>query len=46
MHTSNGTTCGKTYADLAYCWGANGYGQIGDGTSDDRLRPVAVAGPL
>jgi alpha-tubulin suppressor-like RCC1 family protein len=37
-------TCGVTTSNLAYCWGANGGGQLGDGTHTRRLRPVAVAG--
>jgi alpha-tubulin suppressor-like RCC1 family protein len=37
-------TCGVTSSNLAYCWGANGVGQLGDGTHTRRLRPVAVAG--
>lgn len=43
-------TCGVTTDDRAYCWGDNGFsthgGQLGDGTTTRRLRPVAVAGGL
>jgi alpha-tubulin suppressor-like RCC1 family protein len=40
-------TCGVTYpANLAYCWGSNRRGEIGDGTTTRRLRPVPVAGSL
>jgi alpha-tubulin suppressor-like RCC1 family protein len=39
-------TCGTTTRNVAYCWGLNGFGQIGDGTTIDRLRPVPVAGGL
>jgi alpha-tubulin suppressor-like RCC1 family protein len=38
-----------TTSNAAYCWGANRYGQVGDGTSGyaaRRLRPVAVLGGL
>jgi alpha-tubulin suppressor-like RCC1 family protein len=38
-------TCGKTPADVAYCWGANSSGTVGDGTTDNRLTPTPVAGP-
>ncbi len=35
-------TCGVTAAGVAYCWGTNGSGQLGDGTWIDRLSPVPV----
>jgi alpha-tubulin suppressor-like RCC1 family protein len=43
-------TCGVTTTDQAYCWGYNGFfihgGQLGDGTTTQRLKPVPVAGGL
>jgi alpha-tubulin suppressor-like RCC1 family protein len=39
-----GHTCGITTDYRLYCWGYNAIGQLGDGTTVDRLRPVAVAG--
>ena len=36
-------TCAVTNAATIQCWGSNGSGQLGDGTTTDRLTPV-VAG--
>jgi len=45
IDTGEGHTCGLREPDLkAYCWGYNRFGQLGDGTTIDRLTPVAVAG--
>jgi alpha-tubulin suppressor-like RCC1 family protein len=38
-------TCGVSYPERQpYCWGANFYGQLGEGTTTDRWRPTLVAG--
>jgi alpha-tubulin suppressor-like RCC1 family protein len=40
---NNGHGCGVVTDGLLYCWGANGSGQIGDGTTTNRMTPVRVA---
>ncbi len=39
------TTCGVS-GQAAYCWEANPYGEMGDGTTDGSLTPVPVSGGL
>lgn len=39
-------TCGVRSDDRAYCWGANAYGQLGNGTTTPTTRPMAVAEPV
>lgn len=46
VSTGYGFTCGVTADDRAYCWGHNGSGQLGDGTTTPRSRPHAVTGGL
>lgn len=39
-------TCALASDNRAFCWGANSSGQLGDGTSTQRLTPVPVGGGL
>jgi alpha-tubulin suppressor-like RCC1 family protein len=41
-----GHTCGLTSSGVAYCWGENERGQVGDESTEDRLEPSAVTGGL
>jgi alpha-tubulin suppressor-like RCC1 family protein len=45
LSTLSAHTCGVTTDNLAYCWGYNLQGQVGDGTKKHpRLAPTAVVG--
>ena len=39
-------TCGLVSGGIAYCWGQNWNGKLGDATTDQRTTPVAVNGGL
>ena len=39
-------TCGLTAGGVAYCWGGNFYGAVGDGSTTYRASPVPVGGGL
>jgi alpha-tubulin suppressor-like RCC1 family protein len=41
-----GHTCGLATDNSAYCWGWNASGELGDGTSTNRLVPTAVSNAI
>lgn len=40
--TGSGFTCGLTKSRAVACWGNNRYGQLGDGTHENRRAPAAL----
>ena len=40
----SGHTCALADSGIVLCWGKNHRGQLGDGSAEDRLSPVQVAG--
>ena len=46
VHTGGRHTCVLTAEGVAYCWGENDGGQLGDGSTAYRAEPAAVSGNL
>ncbi len=44
MFAAGDYSCAVLASGLVRCWGYNGWGQLGDGTTTDRALPVVVQG--
>ena len=42
MGAGSSHSCALSSGGILWCWGANGYGQLGDGSTSNRSRPVRV----
>jgi len=43
LSTSFAHACGQTTTGEVYCWGSNKYGQLGNGSNDETVRPTLVS---
>ena len=46
VSAGNAHSLGVTASGIAYAWGVNGYGRLGDGTTTSRSSPVSVIGGI
>jgi alpha-tubulin suppressor-like RCC1 family protein len=46
ISSTYGFSCAVSTDRRAWCWGTNGHGQLGDGTTNGSLIPVEVGAPL
>ena len=45
VHSGDGVTCSLTPLGAVHCWGSNGLGQFGNGSSDATVHAAPIAGP-
>ena len=43
LSTTFAHACGQTTTGEVYCWGSNKYGQLGNGSNDESVRPTLVS---
>ncbi len=44
VSVSSGHSCAVAVSGKLFCWGLNDWGQLGDGTTENRLLPVETKG--